>query len=84
MLTLLMQATYFTVQEGTATLSISPTSSVVTQTLPAAASPSSGTKVSTGVSSTGTSTSKSGAVSLSTEGHVVALALLGFLLCINF
>jgi len=80
----LVAATYFTVQEGTATISISPTSSVVTQTLPAAASSSSGTKVSTGVSGTGTSTSKGGAVSLSTEGHVVALALLGFLLCINF
>lgn len=84
MLTLLMKATYFTVQDGTATISISPTSSVVTQTLPAAASSGSGTKVSTGVSGTGTSTSKSGAVSLSTEGHVIALALLGFLLCTNF
>jgi hypothetical protein len=84
MLTLIIQATYFTVEEGTATISISPTSSVVTQTLPGASSSSSGTKVSTGTASTGSPTSTGGAVTLSTGGHAVALAFLGFFLCINF
>jgi len=79
----LVGATYFTVEEGTATVSISPTSSVVTQTLPGAAS-SSVSRVSTGLPSSGTSTSTSGAVTLSKGSLVVALAFLGSLLCVNF
>jgi hypothetical protein len=75
----LVGATYFTVEEGTATVSISPTSPVVTRTLPAAAS-SSGSKVSTGTPSSGTSTSTNGAITLSNGGHVAALAFLGLFL----
>jgi hypothetical protein len=77
----LVGATYFTVEAGTATVSISPTSAVVTQTLPAYSS-GSASKASTGVSSTGTPASKSGAVTL-TRGHLIALVSLGFLLCVN-
>jgi len=76
----LVAANYFTVQEGTATFTVSPTSPVVTSTLPAYSS-SSGSKAatSTGAAGTGTSTNKSGAVTLSGgPGGLVALVLFGF------
>ncbi|KAF5331022.1 hypothetical protein D9619_005724 [Psilocybe cf. subviscida] len=56
----LVAATYITVEEGTSTASIQPTSAVITSTLPAAASPSSATGGSKATTATGSVTGSAG------------------------
>lgn len=72
------QGTYFTVEEGTATASISSTSAVVSSTLLAATSQTqtdAGAASSTGTSPSATESSKSGASSLAT-GFTAGIATL--------
>jgi hypothetical protein len=56
----LVAATYITVEEGTSTVSIQPTSAVISSTLPAAASPSSAGTGSKATTATGSVTGSAG------------------------
>jgi hypothetical protein len=69
----LVAGIYYQVEEGTATVSIPATSSVVSSTLPAARSSSSGTPSGTGSGSKPTSTSNSGGA----IGNVISGSLVG-------
>jgi phosphatidylethanolamine-binding protein len=81
----LVAATYITVEEGTATLSIPQTTAVVTSTLAPASTPLSNTGAGTGTSKTGTSststatgTSQTGAASIVQAGFA-SVAVAGFI-----
>jgi phosphatidylethanolamine-binding protein (PEBP) family uncharacterized protein len=78
----LVAATYITVEEGTATLSIPQTSAVVTSTLAPVSTPLSntgtGTKTGTSSTSTATGSSQTGAASLVQAGFA-SVAVAGFI-----